>query len=643
MNNSIQFTLDPTNSFSQPSISTSPPQDHVAKKRVRTGCFNCRRKHKKCDEQKPICKACVQRNEICEWPAPSNNRSRRSKRRKTTFMDTSKPTIDKSQTSTANCTTRSLSPVSDSSITSRSSSSANTVENMKAVEDYSKKLENMETSLNRNTNTSSTTDCNKWIVTPNALSGQSSSQNFNGSNPSPEEPMNITASNPLHEFERKSSISSKNDNDQNPTTSNFPFNLLSPNESTHFTLLDLNDLQDTFRDYMFANASNVNQQLDLNDSMLFNNKNIGVVNQSPDHTLSLSKQEEKKILKSYLYKVAPWLDMFDLTRQIGLKSVQLAKVHPCLKYAILALSARQMERTKFLDDPSISVALYQTSLKQLIPTVKKKPDIGAISACVTLCIFDMMSRTPEKWRYHLEGCSALFKATGINGFSKPYERALFWAFARMDVNSAVVGEQNTMIESNKWIPEGCSVHKAGELFRKEGTIDMYANYSVFLSSRVLNLISSTDVPNFDEEWEFLWNEVNEWHTKRHEEMKPIIEFENSPFPEVLYDNGPAIGANQLYHMSMILLMENKPRLYKLQPDCKSPTWHAKQICSISINNDHQGCWNNSVQTLYVAGRLLTHEDEHKIILDLMDEIETTTGWAMRFRGKDLKEFWDKKC
>ena len=125
-------------------------------------------------------------------------------------------------------------------------------------------------------------------------------------------------------------------------------------------------------------------------------------------------------------------------------------------------------------------------------------------------------------------------------------------------------------------------------------------------------------------------------------MKPLIEYDSSPFPEILYDNGPAIASNQLYHMSMIILMENKPRLYKTKHS-KSPTWHAKQICSISLNNDHQGCWNNSVQTLYVAGKLLTHEDEHKIILDLMDEIETTTGWAMRFRGKDLKEFWEQSC
>lgn len=617
-------------------LSSNGPSNSVVRKRVRTGCFNCRRKHKKCDEQKPICKACVQKNDVCEWPAPVENPSKRSKRRKTSLALGHKGQIDsnnKHQYNSAKIRASSigsLSPSSDSSVSSRSST--NVVENLKAIDDYSKKLENMETSLNTNNK--------EWIVTPNALSEHSS--NINGSNSSPQDPLQAAAS-ALHEFERKSSISSKQE-EQHATNvpTNFPFLLNPTTQTNQFDLLDLNELQDTFRDYMFANVSNV-QDPDLNNTMLFN-KNIGVLNQGPDHTAQLSKQEEKKLMKNYLYKVAPWLDMFDLSRQIGLKSVQLAKEHPCLKYAILALSSRQMERTNNLNDPSISAALYQTSLKHLIPTVKKRPDIGAISACVTLCIFDMMSRTPEKWRYHLEGCSALFKATGITGFSKPYERALFWAFARMDVNSAVIGEQRTMIESEKWVPDGIPLRSAGDLFKGENTIDMYANYSVFLSSRVLNLISSTTVPNFDEEWEFLWNELNEWHHNRPDEMKPLMEFESSPFPEILYDNGPAISSNQLYHMSMILLMDNKSRVYKFQSKhTKSPTWHAKQICAISINNDHQGCWNNSVQTLYVAGKLLTHEDEHRIILDLMDEIETTTGWAMRFKGRDLKEFWEQSC
>lgn len=115
---------------------------------------------------------------------------------------------------------------------------------------------------------------------------------------------------------------------------------------------------------------------------------------------------------------------------------------------------------------------------------------------------------------------------------------------------------------------------------------MFANYIIlFLCSRVVNLIFA-ECHNFEKEWKLLWNEVNQWHLERPDVMKPILEFEDlaSPFPEVSYDNGPAISANQLYHMAMILPIENKPRLSKLTPkNSKPPAWLLNRpVPSVSI-------------------------------------------------------------
>ncbi|AET39804.1 Zn(II)2Cys6 transcription factor Ecym_5001 [Eremothecium cymbalariae DBVPG len=49
------------------------------RKRTVTGCLSCRRRKKKCDEQKPVCKGC-QRNFIrCQWPDYSTGRIRRKR------------------------------------------------------------------------------------------------------------------------------------------------------------------------------------------------------------------------------------------------------------------------------------------------------------------------------------------------------------------------------------------------------------------------------------------------------------------------------------------------------------------------------------------------------------------------------------
>lgn len=37
------------------------------KKRTRTGCLNCSRRRRKCDEQKPTCTGCKRRDENCQW------------------------------------------------------------------------------------------------------------------------------------------------------------------------------------------------------------------------------------------------------------------------------------------------------------------------------------------------------------------------------------------------------------------------------------------------------------------------------------------------------------------------------------------------------------------------------------------------
>ena len=39
--------------------------------RSRSGCLSCRRRKKKCDEEKPICTACLRNNLACVWPGPS--------------------------------------------------------------------------------------------------------------------------------------------------------------------------------------------------------------------------------------------------------------------------------------------------------------------------------------------------------------------------------------------------------------------------------------------------------------------------------------------------------------------------------------------------------------------------------------------
>lgn len=72
---------DPTeNDAAATSLDTSKP-----KSRSRLGCFTCRKRKKRCDEGKPVCKACLRLKLECHYPAPGEERKNR--KRKSSFSD----------------------------------------------------------------------------------------------------------------------------------------------------------------------------------------------------------------------------------------------------------------------------------------------------------------------------------------------------------------------------------------------------------------------------------------------------------------------------------------------------------------------------------------------------------------------------
>lgn len=615
--------------------------------RVRTGCFNCRMKHKKCDESKPRCGLCTKRNETCTWPANKSKVTADSFR----VMKIHRPNEGEGLKIYSSRLKESLQPLYLPPVSPRLQNLINAELETELMEKTSSLQPNLPENGPENLSQPSK------LVTD--LSGNVS--------PNFQDPMPPTANGSIS-GKLSENLSAENPNTL-PALPDSP--LLESENSISSSLMapfwDYSHLHRTFRDYMFTNAVTSSsfkpEDIDFKnilespapDFLNFNDltKNLQDMLQDPlfdthKSTTSSPKNPETahridriKLYKTYLYEVAPWLDMFDSTKQFGTAIPHLASNNSILLNAIFAIASRQLEQTLPSYPREKTIKLYEASLKNLIPTVNKTLDVAIISSCLILCVFEMMSSSPKKWRYHLEGCAALFKIYGINGFSNELERGLFWCYARMDVSSAVIGEQPTIIPSNSWLPPDFNIHDLKELFNKFGNKeDMYANYMVYLCSRVLNLIAGGR-DDYEKEWKLLWKEIGDWHENRPSELKPIYTFNDSPFPGILYVNGPSISANQLYHMAIILMQQNKPRLHKIVnlDHVKSPIWHARQICAISLHNEHHGCWNNALQPLWIAGQLLSGEQEHEILLELLQKIESTTGWQMNFRAEDLKRHW----
>ena len=56
-------------------------------------------------------------------------------------------------------------------------------------------------------------------------------------------------------------------------------------------------------------------------------------------------------------------------------------------------------------------------------------------------------------------------------------------------------------------------------------------------------------------------------------------------------------------------------------------------------NKSSGPWTNSIQPIWIAGKVMSHPSEHKAILNILERIERETGWGTSWRREDLKAWW----
>jgi hypothetical protein len=268
----------------------------------------------------------------------------------------------------------------------------------------------------------------------------------------------------------------------------------------------------------------------------------------------------------------------------------------------------------------------------------------------------MLSSSAKAWHQHLDGCAHLIEAVGINGFSGGLNQALFWCFARMDICGGLIASSKTLIPVEHWA-SAIDLDADIELFHAHHGYDAHACQAVYLCAQVLDLLSfhtrlaervgasppSAEASSeaYTTRWQRLWHHVSSWYTTRPPEMRPIssITLPSSPFPKILHSNPAAMSGSQLYHTASILMLRHKPSGATITPKPHSIFWHARQICGISLSNDHHGAWTNAIQPLWIAGQWMSHESEQKAILELLERIEKETGWGTKWRAEDLKEFW----
>lgn len=381
-------------------------------------------------------------------------------------------------------------------------------------------------------------------------------------------------------------------------------------------------------------------------------------------TVSVPESRIVHYLKNWIVECAPHLDKFDNACHFGIHVPLMAETSPSLLHAMLAFSARQIERKARLEKSYDSLELYQQSIRLLAPSLQARDPNVLVTACL-LAVLELMSDSPRNWRRHIEGCATLFAFFEVTGFSGGMLQAVFWCYARMELCGAIIsaGAQSTVLTLDKWIPrvpadvvtnDGIDEFSR-RIFYQSGreTPEMHANWAVYLCAKACDLIfrrtryeelgehDYQDSRTFEQQWLRLWEDLQYWLATRPESMLPasFVQSAEGVFPSIFFPFYPAISSNQLYHAACMLLLDISPGVQDTSSSLHSPLWHARRICGISFSNPHRPSLINAIQPLYLAGRILTHYSEHVEVARLLKLITTTTGWGALWRIRDLEVEW----
>lgn len=186
------------------------------------------------------------------------------------------------------------------------------------------------------------------------------------------------------------------------------------------------------------------------------------------------------------------------------------------------------------------------------------------------------------------------------------------------------------------------------------TIFQYTIEPLLLCAKVVNFCAGSLPPQAPDlgapltpvhRWTMLSDALSVWYTSRAQEFRPMVEIDGDEnlFPTILFTNGAAVFANQLYHTAMLLLLQNRPRTLQAaakKSSSMSPLWHAQRVCGIALNNDRRDSWDLClVASLYLAAQRMTYEPQQRAILECFDRIKSLTGWDVDGFSAKAREDW----
>ncbi|KAJ5737920.1 uncharacterized protein N7483_003045 [Penicillium malachiteum] len=564
----------------------SPKRLRVRKSRGRglrttNGCKQCRRRHLKCDEVKPICSACAKKEYACEFSTPQSRRNL-------------------------------WSPLSNQPILAASPRTP--------VEQTLSALETSENSptthhTNQSIIVSNDTTEIAWpdyeVAGDLSPSGQGEqlieTQPVSNHSPIAWQHAFLSPSNASNAALRWFGLLANDAARENVQESTVQNSWANENLSLDHTGSDgrrsLTSLQQATR-VLDSPSSYAGRELTQVEAA--GNSSLGEERIWQSYEPIRLEQSEKKLLEHFVNSVSPWIDLFDPTTQFSTLVAHLAIHNAGLLNAILALSCRHLALNPKLGKSNTPIKeeealqYYYQTLHYVQKAMKYsgyQTSLELLSTTLIISAYEMLDNSSKDWERHLEGVFLIQRSQTIHGESGGLHSAVWWAWLCQDIWAAFREKRKTL---TFWVPQKpLSVLSPHEL----------AARSIFTAAKVISYCAdATDQANMGHQFDeavCLHQMLDDWqkHLRIQFSPLPCNDHIKSYFPPIWIRPSAFTVAVQFYNVSKILLLAHKPKLGGLEEYLERQSViknHVENICGIALTLEDNPSGIISSQALYIG-------------------------------------------
>ncbi|CAG5181767.1 uncharacterized protein ALTATR162_LOCUS9824 [Alternaria atra] len=577
----------------------------MGKFRSRSGCLTCRARRVKCDETRPLCKACGKKNRPCQWKEPY-----------TKFKDyrPDEPTSSRSAAGGTDNETDTKEDMMD-------------VDGVDGVAGIDKRNEavransSSEKGFSRNTSPKSRKNCR--------IDGASEDQSTSVSSPSiqlsPDSPYFVPQSKGTAGGVSVASLLQSHNPEDMPESS-VPVHTRQALQQTSSHSHNCRDVSKGTRNYS-------SQSVPLT-------------------------HEEALLVHHYTEHLGRWLDCTDATRQFTLV-VRKNQKCPVLCYAVISFAAHHCRKEATAD------AAYQRCVALLIEQLSEDTashDETLLCAVVVLRFYEQLntlSSTGSDDEQHLAGYSAIIRSSRGNRYVDPsaptFREAVFWVYVRHCLYNATINQQPPDIDFSLQLhPTPGEMRDAHPLARLR-LETAWANQMTWNLACVVNFCFDGREPQNEKahkmrRWQELWDLVQTWMHERPDTFNAVFEGLASgqgSFPRILFTADWHTVSFGYYHFAHIMLLRYKPgpkfairNVENLSDTDHQILSHARAICGASNSSPETVPLAITVcHTIFIWGPLVCNSGERDQVVQILSNFEKHHVWPTTWIINALKAEW----